>query len=681
MPNVSDFKLNTQTGQVDVEYSNGTNVTKDLSQALTGVYNTTTGQTVLDETSFGLVNPDEIALSRFLSDQSGSTDQRANFISAMDSAIASGKWLVVDVPCFIDIQADWTKPVFLKSGLKLKCRGAGRLTVNQSFVPAFMIVHQSNIKLYDLEVQYIGQMPAVFPGWMASDNFNTITLQNWLIANCGLAISSRTPLNGESGTAGIAPIFKILGETTDVEVLRPHIYVSEGVLPSRYIPTIFTFGVEWKKNSVIGSLTPRDKTYVAQPARIRLSKPVLDGAYHFIHGSLTDSDFDDVQAYRYADLQDDAGGNLGGSAEWFAGGHCFYLTGPVSGEAATYFYPDRVNIRRVRDYGIKVGSMTTIRNANSLKITKSGIVTVDDYESHRPGGFGEINNNDGVSIRRLRGTYDSSQSTFGFRIQTYQKNLVLDDWDLSDVNLAPAYIPIAGYNYDPSSKNLSITNIRMRLPDFTGTAHPSFHVSADGVKIDLTLYLASHTATQQYRGVMLYDSGSRAINTDYTATVYGWRASASNFDALKPRIILNNASSSSVIGRFVDKSNSYEAEVRGGFKREYRTIHADVQMAPGSTVATGLTIPANWSVAEAATYVKTALGTTGGVTSYQIGVSGTPLLLGTSDGVAFGKQSMAENISSTGADRAVILTAVGGTFDAAGNVRLTIRLGKTSASE
>jgi len=51
MPNVSEFKLNTQTGQVDVEYSNGVNVSKDLTQAITGVYNTSTGQTVLDDAS------------------------------------------------------------------------------------------------------------------------------------------------------------------------------------------------------------------------------------------------------------------------------------------------------------------------------------------------------------------------------------------------------------------------------------------------------------------------------------------------------------------------------------------------------------------------------------------------------------------------------------------------------
>lgn len=660
MPTVSDFYLDHVTGKAYFEYDNGVNAVKDLSTISTD---------------------NEILLSAYLTDKTGNIDQRNNLIKAMEDSITAGKWLIVDQPCFIDIQSDWTKPVFLKSGLKMKCRGAGKLIVNQSFVPAILIVNQKNIKLHDLEVQYTGQMPAVFPGWTVSDNFTNITLKNWLVTNCGVTFTSRNPLNGESGTAGIAPVMKVLGETSDVEILRLHLFVAEGTLPSRFMPCAMTFGVEWKSNKSIGAGTVRDTNSVAQPTRIRVSRLVIDGAYHSIHGSLSDSDFEDVQGFRYGDLQDDGGGNLGGSAEWYAGGHMFYLTEPSSAEAGTYFYPSRVNIRRVRDFGVKVGAMTTVRNANSLKITKSGVVTVDDYETHRPGGFGEINNNEGVSIRRLRGTYDSSQSGFGFRIQTYQKNLVLDDWDLTDLNPTPTYIPIVGYGYDATSKNVQITNIRMRLLDFTGTSHPGFYIYADGVKIDLTLYLAAHTATQQYRGLMLYDGGNRATNTDYTATVYGWRAIASNFEALKARIILNNQNSSSVIGRFVDKSNAYEAEIRGGFKREYRTIHADVQMAAGATVPTGLTIPANWSVAEAATYVKTALGTTGGVTSYQVGVSGTPALLGTSDGVTGGKQSMIENVASTGADRAVILTAVGGTFDTIGNIRLTIRVTKTSASE
>ena len=51
MPNVSEFKLNTQTGQVDVEYSNGVNVSKDLTQAMTGIYDTVSGFSTLDTTS------------------------------------------------------------------------------------------------------------------------------------------------------------------------------------------------------------------------------------------------------------------------------------------------------------------------------------------------------------------------------------------------------------------------------------------------------------------------------------------------------------------------------------------------------------------------------------------------------------------------------------------------------
>ena len=56
MPNVSEFNFDRQTGKVYVEYDNGVNVTKDLSQAITGVYNTTTGQTVLDDASRAALN-------------------------------------------------------------------------------------------------------------------------------------------------------------------------------------------------------------------------------------------------------------------------------------------------------------------------------------------------------------------------------------------------------------------------------------------------------------------------------------------------------------------------------------------------------------------------------------------------------------------------------------------------
>ena len=56
MPNVSDFKLNTQTGQVDVEYSNGVNFSKDLSHAVCGELDTTTGQVKLARNSKSILN-------------------------------------------------------------------------------------------------------------------------------------------------------------------------------------------------------------------------------------------------------------------------------------------------------------------------------------------------------------------------------------------------------------------------------------------------------------------------------------------------------------------------------------------------------------------------------------------------------------------------------------------------
>ena len=49
--NVSEFNFDRQTGKAYVEYDNGTGVEKDLAHAVTGVLNTATGQTVLDDAS------------------------------------------------------------------------------------------------------------------------------------------------------------------------------------------------------------------------------------------------------------------------------------------------------------------------------------------------------------------------------------------------------------------------------------------------------------------------------------------------------------------------------------------------------------------------------------------------------------------------------------------------------
>ena len=51
MTTVSEFNFDRQTGKAYIEYDNGTGVSKDFTQAITGVLNTATGQTVLDDAS------------------------------------------------------------------------------------------------------------------------------------------------------------------------------------------------------------------------------------------------------------------------------------------------------------------------------------------------------------------------------------------------------------------------------------------------------------------------------------------------------------------------------------------------------------------------------------------------------------------------------------------------------
>lgn len=114
MPNVSEFKLNTQTGQVDVEYSNGVNVSKDLTQAVTGVYNTTTGQTVLDDAS-------RAVLGNSISIFSPPTQNTAGILLAAYAANMAGGGVVQLPSAAISLES----PLPLYDGVKY--RGAAKV--------------------------------------------------------------------------------------------------------------------------------------------------------------------------------------------------------------------------------------------------------------------------------------------------------------------------------------------------------------------------------------------------------------------------------------------------------------------------------------------------------------------------------------------------------------------------
>ena len=89
MTTVSEFNFDRQTGKVYVEYDNGVNVTKDLSQAITGVYNTTTGQTVLDDASRAVLQASGAIVTRSVLK-----------IAVLGDSISEGQTLRIPLPEF-----------------------------------------------------------------------------------------------------------------------------------------------------------------------------------------------------------------------------------------------------------------------------------------------------------------------------------------------------------------------------------------------------------------------------------------------------------------------------------------------------------------------------------------------------------------------------------------------------
>ena len=147
MPNVSEFKLNTQTGQVDVEYSNGINVSKDLSQAVTGVYNTSTGKSSLDPSSIAtLQNSGLGTLTTRSLEYYGLTSDPLSFAPAMRNAVEDialyasnrkGRSFVVEIP-----GGDYThdgSSINVPSFAKFRVMGGVNINCNGLSQPLFWI--------------------------------------------------------------------------------------------------------------------------------------------------------------------------------------------------------------------------------------------------------------------------------------------------------------------------------------------------------------------------------------------------------------------------------------------------------------------------------------------------------------------------------------------------------------
>jgi hypothetical protein len=417
----------------------------------------------------------------------GTSDDTAGVAKAIAAAGHGAFTLVVDCPVQIKVGMDISRSIFIDDGTTIEFTGAGKFTVDNVQIPAFVIADSSHITLTNWNVEYDASMsvsPQVagyvnngqfIKGRIPAAAFNDIRLMQWLAANRAIVFDGReghvTP--PWTGPTNACAVFFISGDSS-VVVTGMRMYVPPAAGGERFIPVAFSLGVNFKSNQTVIHNTPVTAQNMAVPHDLKFSNINLDGTYMGWVGGLRDALFENIRSQRYGDLQDAQGGNVGGVGKWFAPPHLFYFGYSTTGDPG--LFSTNIQIRNVVDNGPRVGTARDRGAGDSLSgyalSLKIGCVNciVDNYKSTRPDGFLDVLPSDGLTISNVTATYDSSflNNVFpGWRFPSSSyKNVRFENITLIDLAASSVLPPIS--NVQGSNQGIVFKNVHVEINHWEG---------------------------------------------------------------------------------------------------------------------------------------------------------------------------------------------------------------------
>lgn len=358
----------------------------------------------------------------------GKTDDTFAAATAFAAAANGAFTLVVDCPVFLHVGMDIARPIFIDNGTTVSFTGNGLFVVDNVEVPTFVLANSNDVAFDDWRVQYVGHLPisadaggyfedggfVVSPGQtQPAGAFNDQRLTPWLTQHRGIVFDHSQGWITARWWGGADPsaIFFFDGSSSRITIRGLRLFVSTATGAEGFIPMCFAFEVDFRSNQTVTAQTPYTATYFAASSDLTFTDIDIDGALMGWQGNVQNATFTTVRSHRYADLQDADGGNVGGLSKWWPPPHLFYLNYDYTGDPA--LFNENIQITDVIDYGVRVGVArdTNASNrsgfANSLKI--GGVnSTVDGYQSYRPDGMLDVLTSNGLTLKNLSGTYDSS---------------------------------------------------------------------------------------------------------------------------------------------------------------------------------------------------------------------------------------------------------------------------------
>lgn len=459
----------------------------------------------------------------------GAIDGTAGVANAFRAAHNNAFTLIVDCPILLNINSDVAKPIFIDNGTSIQFTAGGKFIINNVFVPAFVLANTTGVTLNNWNISYTGSIPVnpVTGGvylngvWYPEPGnypsiyiFNNTTMRSWLATNRGITFSASDPGSYSDPLASainVSALFYFIGSTSNINITNMKISVPASATANAYIPVAFNFYLGYNSNTSAVDPGPAGdwagvKSSLSVPNDLHFSHITLDGYYTGFQGTVRNSTFDHIVAYRYGDLQDSSGANVGGIGKWSPPPHLFYLT-TVNGIPTLDpdLGPANIHITNILDEGIRTGiARDTLADnpnnitgyINSLKIGGTNVF-VTNYTSLRPDGLLDVLDCNGLTLTNLRGIYSSDflndlWSGVRFPGITSYTNLTIHGLSLTDTSPNPyinsppngaggtGRIPFGGKNL-PADSNITFTDVSVNLaqwsnawtvtPVFTGTGN------------------------------------------------------------------------------------------------------------------------------------------------------------------------------------------------------------------
>ena len=441
----------------------------------------------------------------------GIADDSEGLARAFAAAGHSAFTLVIDCPLRMTVGMDIARPVFIDDGTTVEFSSAGKLIIDNVFIPAFVIANSSNITLTNWNVEYDASLPIdsntggyekngqLVSGQLPGAAFNDLRITPWLTANRHIVFDrSQGPVTSKwSGPTNVCAVFFITGPSSNLNVSGMRIYAPASAGGDHFIPVVFSLNPNFRNNQSVNAKTPSVAQVVAVPHDIVFSNISLDGTYMGWVGGLQNARFEHIRSRRYGDLQDAQGANSGGIGKYFAPPHLFYFSYSLSADPA--LINRNIHIEDVEDEGVRVGAARDVSstaplsgNALSLKI---GCVdcTVNNYRSARADGFMDVLSSDGLTVSNVIATYDSgflNNIYPGIRFpQAPYRNVKFDHVLLADSAETTTHLPIENAS-QASNQGIHFGDVHITMNRWSGSAGPPLPAisgQANDVSLDYSI--------------------------------------------------------------------------------------------------------------------------------------------------------------------------------------------------